>query len=341
MTPVRGRPTIVQVAEHAGVSIATVSRVLNGRSARPDSTARVLAAATELGYVPDATGRALRLGQSMQIAFAVDDVGNPVYVEMMRGVEAGLAGSGCRLLVASTGHAPQDLMSLVRGLSRGYADGLIISPLTRTPELAAALSHAPVPVVVVGDLRGADALDRVTTDSGAAIRLAYQHLVHTGRERIAFVSGPADTTPGAIRLAAFRAAASEFGASGPIVPAGAFTVTAGEQSWEALGRLRSRSRPDAVLAANDLLALGVMRAAISQGVTVPGRLAVAGVDDIEFARIYSPALTSVSLRAADRGELAARMLLDRLNASRQPARVARVEPELVVRQSTAGPRSDS
>ena len=94
------RPTVVEVADRAGVSIASVSRVLNGKPARPDTEDRVRAAVAELGYVPDATGRALKLGATMQVAFAVDDVGNPVYTEMMRGVEEGMAGSGARLLVA-------------------------------------------------------------------------------------------------------------------------------------------------------------------------------------------------------------------------------------------------
>jgi len=94
---VNRRPTVVEVADRAGVSIASVSRVLNGKPARPDTEDRVRAAVAELGYVPDATGRALKLGATMQVAFAVDDVGNPVYTEMMRGVEEGMAGSGAEV----------------------------------------------------------------------------------------------------------------------------------------------------------------------------------------------------------------------------------------------------
>lgn len=328
------RPTIVQVAARASVSIATVSRVLNGKLTRPDSTRRVLAAAAELGYVPDDTGRSLRLGRTLQIAFAVDDVGNPVYTEMMRGVEDGMSGSGSRLLVASTGHDPGDLLALVAGLSRGYADGLIISPLLRTPALIDALVHAAVPTVVVGSLDAGTALDTVRVDSAVGVLLAYRHLVDTGRRRIAFVSGPPDTAPGAARLAAFRVAGQEFGAAGPIVQAGGFTVAAGERAWTELAGFDGRSRPDAVLAANDLLALGVMRAAKSAGRKIPAELAVAGIDDIQFARVFSPALTSVSLKARERGELAARLLLDRIAAPDSPVRTEQVEPELIVRESS-------
>jgi LacI family transcriptional regulator len=328
------RPTVVQVAERAHVSIATVSRVLNGKLARPDSTARVLAAAAELGYVPDATGRSLRMGRSLQIAFAVDDVGNPVYTEMMSGVEDGMAGSGNRLLVASTGHQPADLMALVEELTRGYADGLIISPLRRTPELIRALVEAAVPTVVIGSLDVDAPLDTVRIDSGLGVRRAYQHLVDTGRRRIAFVGGPPDTAPGSARLRAFRLAGSEFGRVGPMVQADGFTVTAGERAWVELAAYTGRTRPDAVLAANDLLALGVMRAAKNAGRRIPSGLAVAGIDDIQFARIFSPSLTSVSLKARERGKLAARLLLERIAAPGIPPRTAQVEPELIVREST-------
>lgn len=328
------RPTVVEVAERAGVSIASVSRVLNSKLTRKDTEDRVRAAAAELGYVPDATGRALKLGSTLQIAFAVDDLGNPVYTEMMQGVEDAMAGSGSRLLVCSTGHDPQDLLALVRGLSRGYADGLIISPLRRTPALVDALVRAPVPVVVVGDLGDDTPLDRVRTDSRLGVMMAHRHLVDSGRRRIAFIGGPTDTAPGKSRLDGFRQACAEYGSAGPVIEASGFTVTAGEQAWPALGGIGQRSRPDAVIAANDLLALGVMRGALNAGRRVPGSLAVAGIDDIQFARIFSPSLTSVSLQARERGRLAAGLLLDRMAAPGSPPRTILLPPRLVVREST-------
>jgi LacI family transcriptional regulator len=324
------RPTVVEVARRAGVSIASVSRVLNGIPARPDTEERVRTAVAELGYVPDATGRSLKRGRTLQIAFAVDALDNPVYAEMMRGVEAGLGGSGARLLVSSTGRDPADLLALVDSLSRGYADGLIISPLRRTPEPTVALVGAPVPVVVIGDLGNAP-LDTVRTDSRQGVRLAYEHLRSTGRSRVAFVNGPADTAPGRARDQGFRTA-SQDDPAGPVVEAEDFTVAAGEQAWT---RLRSTGEPfDAVLAANDLLALGVMRAALNEGVRIPEEVAVTGIDDIAFARIFAPALTSVSLGAYERGRLAARLLLDRMASPAAPLQTVTVPPTLVIRAST-------
>ncbi len=292
---------------------------------------------TELSYVPNVTGRALKLGRALQVAFAVDALDNPVYTEMMRGVEQGLAGSGTRLLVSSTGREPADLLALVDSLSRGYADGLIISPLRRTPELTVALVGAPVPVVVVGDLGNAP-LDTVRTDSRRGVMMAYDHLVASGRRRIAFVNGPGDTAPGRARSEGFLAATVSGHTAGPVVEAADFTVAAGEAAWQKIAAAGPQAC-DAVLAANDLLALGVMRAAITAGVAIPEDLAVAGIDDIAFARIFSPALTSVSLGAFERGRLAAQLLTDRIAEPAGRLRTVTVEPELVVRSSSA-PRSN-
>jgi LacI family transcriptional regulator len=325
----------VEVADRAGVSIASVSRVLNGKPARADTEDRVRAAAAELGYVPDATGRALKLGATLQVAFAVDDVGNPVYTEMMKGVEEGMAGSGARLLVASTGHDLTDLVALVRSLSRGYADGLIISPLRRSPELVDALVNAPVPVVVVGDIGEGTPLDTVRTDSRRGVALAHAHLVETRRRRIAFVNGPADTAPGRARIEGYQQACEASGSPPLVVEVDDFTVHAGESAWSAIGGLGARQRPDAVIAANDLLAFGVMRAAHNARRRVPQQLAVVGIDDTQFARVFSPSLTSVSLGARERGREAARLLLERMDAPRMPPRTVRVEPRLVLRESSA------
>lgn len=331
------RPTVIEVAERAGVSIASVSRVLNGKGSRPETERLVRDAAAALGYIPDATGRSLKLGRNLQVAFAVDDVANPVYTEMMRGVEAGLRNSGQRLLVASVGHQLEDLIAIISSLSRGFADGLVISPLRRSPELIQALLDAPVPVVVVGNLGTEVPIDTVRTDSGKGVKLAFEHLADGGRQRIAFVNGPSETAPGAARSKGFESVAGgpRGSCAGPVVQAAAFTVEAGEQAWTQLQALPSRARPDAVVAANDLLAFGVLRAAVSAGRQVPTDLAVVGIDDTEYARIYNPSLTSVSLGAVRRGTLAAELLLDRMdNPSRAP-RTRRVNPRLVVRESSA------
>jgi LacI family transcriptional regulator len=334
------RVTVTEVAQRAGVSVASVSRVLNGIAARPDTEDRVRRAAEELGYVPDAAAKALKLGRPLQLAIAVDDIANPVYALMMHGVEAGLLGSGSRLLVSSTGRRPADLLELVEGMSRGYADGLIISPLRRTPELIDALAQAPVPVVVIGDIGDDERLDQVRTDSGLGVSLAYDHLVESGRSRIAFVNGPRDTTPGRSRSAGFVGAAERHRREVLVVEAEDFTVEAGEAAWPEVAGTAGR-RVDAVIAANDLVALGLARAALDAGRSIPRALAVVGVDDIGMASIFRPSLTSVSLGAHERGRLAAELLLRRMEHPGAPVETRFVSPQLVVRESTATPSTPS
>jgi len=168
--------------------------------------------------------------------------------------------------------------------------------------------------------------------------MAHAHLLETGRRRIAFVNGPADTAPGRARSEGYQQACAATGSTGPVVEVDDFTVAAGEEAWATLGALDPRRRPDAVIAANDLLAFGVMRAAHNARRRVPQQLAVVGIDDTQFARVFSPSLTSVSLGARTRGHEAARLLLGRMEAPKTPPRTVRVEPRLVVRESSAPAR---
>jgi len=336
------RATLVQVADLAGVSVASASRALNGMVASPETVAKVRAAAASLGYVPDATARSLKRGHSLQLAFAVDDVGNPVYVEMMRAIETVVSRSGYRLLVSSTGAGPADTVDLVRSLSRGYADGLVISPLRVTTELVSELQRAAVPVVVVGALPADVHLDTVLTNSARGIGLAVNHLLETGRHRIGFVNGPLDTTPGAARQRGFADAYTRAGLAADVHTvqevAKDFTVAAGRTAaLQLLDRHHDSTGAitlDAIVAANDLLAFGVIHAAVELGLGVPQHLAVVGMDDTELAGVFNPGLTSVSLGSAERGRHAAELLLARLMDPKLPARRVVVEPHLVTRGST-------
>lgn len=334
------RPTVSLVAERAGVSIASVSRVLNGLPASPQMAERVRQVAAELGYAPDAAARSLKMRRTDQLALAVDDIGNPVYVEMMRAIEAVVGPLGIRLVVSSTRSDPDGAVGVLRSLARGYADGLILSPLRMTDELAAELSRFRVPVVVVGKLPASLDVDNVRTDSARGIGMAVDHLVETGRRSIAFVNGPVDAVPGTARARGFANAVARHGvetADDLRIEADDFTFAAG---IEAGRELFARAAPEAVVCANDLLAVGVMRAAVTAGLRVPGDVAVTGMDDIDLASLYSPSLTSVSLRSGERGDRAARLLLDRLDDPDLPCRRATVGPRLVVRESTAGREDD-
>jgi LacI family transcriptional regulator len=326
------RPTISAVASAAGVSVASVSRVLNGLPATAEMTERVRRVAEELGYVPDARARSLKVGRTYQLTLAVADVGNPVYVTMMRAVENVVGAAGYRLVVTTTGPDVADEVALVRGMARGYADGLVISPLRVDDDLIKSIRECDVPVVVAGNVPAKAGVDTVRANSPKGIGLAVEHLLEGGRRRIAFVNGPADTVPGEARARGFAEATKRFGIE-PVhqVEAGDFTFAAGRIAG---AELFERHRPDAVICANDLLAVGVMHVLAERGLTVPDDVAVVGMDDSELAELSFPPLTSVNLGSAERGRRAAELLLARIaDSTRAPKRVV-VQPTLSVRRST-------
>lgn len=328
------RPTVARVAELAGVSVASVSRVLNGLPASDAVKERVNQAAAELGYRPNAFARSLKVRRSQQLAFAVADVGNPVYVEMMRAIEDETRVRGFRLLVSSTGGRTDDTLALLDSLDGGYADGLVLSPVRVDKELVDRLRQATYPMVVIGSVPDDVAVDNVRANSAGGVRMALEHLHEQGCRRIAFVNGPEDTVPGEARRRAFEQTAKALGldpSDDLRVEAGDFTLAEGRK---AAMTLLDRTSPDAVLGANDLLAIATMQVLAERALRVPDDVAVVGMDDTELAGVTTPALTSVGLGAHERGRVAARLLLDRLeDPDREPQRVT-VQPQLTVRHSS-------
>ncbi|MFI5694010.1 LacI family DNA-binding transcriptional regulator [Kribbella sp. NPDC051586] len=327
------RPTIAGVARAAGVSVASVSRVLNGLPATEEMAERVQRAVQELGYVPDARARSLKVGRTFQLTLAVADVGNPVYVTMMRAVEEVVSAAGYRLVVTTTGPDVVDEVALVRGMARGYADGLLISPIRVDEDLVKSIRECEVPVVVAGNVPAKAGVDTVRANSPKGILLAVEHLVAKGRHRIAFLNGPADTVPGAARSKGFADALKAHDLEpAALAEAADFTFAAGRAAAPAL--LTAAAGFDAVICANDLLAVGLMHELAAVGLEVPGDVAVVGMDDGELAEQCFPTLTSVNLGSAERGRRAAELLLARIEDNdRTPRRIV-VQPSLSIRRST-------
>lgn len=344
MVTTGGPPTVETIAERAGVSIASVSRVLNGHGARPETVRRVERAAAEVGYVPNAVARSLKGGRTKQLTFAVQDIGNPVYVEMVRQIQTITKAQGYRLLLHSTDAVAEDELAVVRSLADRTSDGLILCPIRITPEHVEALRTAAQPVVVIGSLPDEAPVDSVRADSVVGAELAVRHLAGTGRRRIAFINGPSDTVPGHNRRLGYGRALDACGlpADPRLTVTTEFTIEAGAR---ALDRLMEQEEAaagnpvDAVLCANDQLALGASQALHSLGLRIPEDVAVVGMDDTELARACWPPLTSVDLGSAERGRAAAEMLLERIGGQGPPVppRVRTVTPRLVVRASSPGP----
>ncbi|HEY1180191.1 MAG TPA: LacI family DNA-binding transcriptional regulator [Phytomonospora sp.] len=332
-----GPPTVRTVAAMAGVSIASASRVLNGHGASAETERRVREAAASVGYVPNAVARSLQAQRTDMLALAVEDIGNPVYVAMMRAIEEVAAGAGYRLQVHATGADVAGEVELLDGLARRYVDGLVISPIRITDAHLAALARVPTPVVVVGslpdDMPTAKPIDNVRADSHTGVGLAIRHLVEKGRRRIGFVNGPLDTVPGAARQAGYLDALDAAGL--PFDPAlvepADFHYAAGRAATR---RLLDRAEPDAILCANDLIAVGALHALLAAGKRVGEEVALVGMDDTDLAEMSFPQLSSVSLGSAERGRLAAELLLARLAEPARPAQRVTVAPTLVVRASS-------
>jgi len=333
---VREGPTITTIAKRAGVSIASVSRVLNGLPTRQETVRKVMAAAEELGYVPNSVARSLKSARTNQVAFAMADIGNPVYLAMVREIQPVLKAAGYRLVLHSTGADVGEEIEVLRSLGERYVDGLILIPLRVTDELVEAIAAARAPVVVIGSVPDGLRVDNVRTDSRTGLRLALDHLYALGRRRIGFVNGPLDTVPGAARAGAYRDALAALGLpyDPDLVEIGDFNRAEGAA---ATSRLLARAPDvDALMCANDLIALGALHVLRRAGRRVPQHVAVAGMDDIDLAADAWPAVTSVSLGSAERGRAAAELLLDRLRDGDREPRIITVPPRLVVRASTVG-----
>lgn len=328
------KSTVALVAQHAGVSVASVSRVLNGQPASPALAARVRASAEELGYSPDVSARRLRVGRTEQIGFAAADLGNPVYVSMMRTITDAVQGAGYRLVLSSTGAETAGQLQVLQDLDGSFVDGMILSPLRVDEELVRRLSGRRHPVVVIGSVPDDVPVDSVRADSATGVRLALEHLAAEGRRRIAFLNGPVDTTPGAARLAGYLQGCEALGLTTHAdlqVTADDFTYAAGLPAAE---RLVAQGSFDAVLCANDLLGAATLNVLGAHGVDVPGDVAVVGMDDTELAGIVRPALTSVDLGSTERARHAARLLLRRLDGYDGPHERVVVPPVLRVRASS-------
>ncbi|MCO5973540.1 LacI family DNA-binding transcriptional regulator [Actinoallomurus soli] len=329
-------PTITTIAARAGVSIASVSRVLNGLPTREETVRKVMAAADELGYVPNAVARSLKSNRTYQVAFAMADIGNPTYVAMVREIQPVLKAAGYRLVLHSTDGDVDDELDVLRRLGERYVDGLIISPLRGVAQRHLdLLTSAPAPVVVIGSVPEGTPVDNVRADSRAGVRLALEHLHGLGRRRIGLLNGPLDTVPGAARATAYTDALASLGLpyDPNLVEVGDFYRAEGAL---AARRLLERARPDALLCANDLIALGALDVLREERLRVPEDVALVGMDDTELATAAWPTLTSVGLGSAERGRRAAELLLDRLNDGAAAPRIVTVEPTLAVRASTEG-----
>jgi len=328
---------VKDVARHAGVSVGTVSNVIN----RPDlvsveTRTRVEAAIAALGYVRSESARQLRAGRSRVMALLVLDMGNPFFVDVARGAERVAREAGLMVMVCNSGQDPAEESQYLSHFAEQQVLGVLLSPIDGQHANVATLRRGKIPVVWVD--RGAETEEgcSVSVDDVLGGTLAVRHLIETGHERLVFVGASVELQQVRNRLTGARQALADAG-----LPAEALSVVETERLDIAAGRdagqrlLGLSSRPTAVFCANDLLALGVLQSLYAAGVRVPEDMAIVGYDDIEFAGAAAVPITSVRQPAFQIGRTSAELLIEESNdADRHKHQRVVYEPELVVRAST-------
>lgn len=331
--------SVRDVAARASVSVGTVSNVLN----RPDKVApatveRVLAAIQELGFVRNDAARQLRAGRSRSIGLVVLDVRNPFFTDIARGAEDRAARDGMTVLLGNSDENAEREGSYLDLFEEQRVHGVLISPLADDLPRLERLRSRGTPVVLVDRQVGDRSFSSVAVDDVVGGELAVRHLLDTGRRRIAFVGGPHSIRQVADRLEGARRAVAGTGASLEVIETSALTVLQGRAAGDAVHARPPAERPDAIFAANDLLAMGVLQALMMLGdVRVPDDVALIGYDDIDFASAAVVPLSSIRQPASLIGHTAVDLLLD--EAGRGPGfepRQVVFQPELVVRESTGG-----
>ncbi|NJQ01312.1 LacI family DNA-binding transcriptional regulator [Streptomyces zingiberis] len=342
------RPTLEAVAAHAGVSRATVSRVVNGgagvRAALRD---RVEQAVADLGYIPNSAARSLVTRRTGAVAVVVAEperrvFADPFFAQQLRGISRELAAHDIQLVLLLV-ERKADYGRIGRYLAGGHADGTLMFSLHHDDPLPAMAAESGLPAVF-GGRPGWPGAERdpdllyVDTDNRDGARQAVRHLLDRGRRRIVAVTGPLDQTSAADRLEGYRDA---LGGAGEAAP-GDFTAEGGERAMAEL--LERRPDLDAVFAGSDLMATGVLRALRARGLRVPQDVAVVGYDDMEGAAWSDPPLTTVRQEVEEMGRVMAALLLRRLGVTAPEAgdgggRAAPLAPvitaaRLVVRAST-------
>ncbi|MFC6593555.1 LacI family DNA-binding transcriptional regulator [Kitasatospora paranensis] len=329
---------IKDVARQAGVSVGTVSNVIN----RPDLVSadtriRVESAIAALGYVRSETARQLRAGRSRVMALLVLDMGNPFFVEVARGAEKVARENGLMVMLSNSGQDRAEEREYLAQFAQQQVLGVLLSPIDGNRTDLSALRRGGIPVVLVD--RGAEREEgcSVSVDDVLGGTLATRHLIETGNRRMVFVGGPLMLQQVQNRLAGARQAVAEAG-----LPPEALAVVETERLDIAAGRdagqrlLGLGHRPTAVFCANDLLALGVLQSLFAVGVRVPEDIALVGYDDIEFAGAAAIPITSVRQPAYQIGRTSAELLIAETVEEPDTHEHQRIvfQPELVVRAST-------
>jgi DNA-binding LacI/PurR family transcriptional regulator len=331
------RVTISDVALKAGVSKSTVSHVINKtRFVETETQKKVILAINELNYRPSGIARSLVSQRTRTAGLLISDVGNPFYHEVILGVEEVALANGYSVFLCNTSYDLERGMKLIHSLIDRSVDGVLFMSSSMSIEMVEEVVKNQIQAVVLDweNSQVQDLAATITIDFKTGIRQAVAHLVELGHEHIAYVSGPLNLWTARARRDAFRDSLEDLGLDphSALIIEGNLRIEGGYKAASQL--MNAKPAPSAVIAANDLTALGVLWAARNEGVLIPEQLSVIGLDDIDLASKITPPLTTIALPRFEIGKRAMQLLLDTIDHPAEAIRQQEVGTWLVVRNST-------
>lgn len=322
--------TIRDVARLAEVSVASASRAINGLDSVTEETrARVLAAAKMLRFVPHSGARSLSTMRTNTVGLVLPDLYGEFFSELIRGVDAAARERGLHLLVSNSHGDEVEAVTAMRSM-RGRVDGLLVMSPHVDGAIVADNIEDGLPIVLVNSDAAGSKFPAFRVDNFGGAHAITRHLIETGRRNIAHVAGPASNYEARERRRGYEAALA--GTQAPLVIEGDFTEDSGRAAATAL--VTGSTRPDAIFAANDIMAVGCLLALRETGLRVPEDVALAGFDDIPLARLVDPPLTTARIRISDLGRNALARLARSIESNDTAASLETTHPELIVRRSS-------
>ncbi len=339
---VKRKVNIKDVAARANVHPSTVSRVLNPSTrsmVSADVAVRVTDIANEMGYARSPLASGLRTGKSYTIGVIIPDLSNPVFPPVVRGIERTLGAEGYIAILADSDNNPKSERAIFDSMKSRRIDGLIMATAHIEDPIVSACIEEQMPVVLANRTTDAGNVSAVVNNDELGIRLAVSHLVELGHTRIAFVGGPENTSTGRDRRQAFENQANNgsFELDEELITScTAFTEEAGHEGMSTI--LDKGKNVTAVVAANDMLALGCYDALQERNLSCPEDISVTGFNDMPFVNRVSPPLTSLHIPHDELGVRAARLLLEEIRNPAFTVKTVRLDPTLIVRGSTCAPQ---
>lgn len=329
----RKKISIIDVARIAGVSPATVSRVLNKTAnVSPELSKRVMSAVKELNYVPDPFAHGMRTKRTRTIGLIISDITNPFFPELTRGVEDYVSSVGYSLILCNTDAEPRNEREYARLLLNKGVDGLMFTSLRVGIDVIRSILDEGIPCVLVGrKAEGIEGLNYVVTDNYKGGYIAGEYLFKLGHRRFVHVSGPLDNSAGKERLAGFLDALKKYGVADEdiVIINGDFTMEGGYKSAEKVIKLKPY--PSSIFFANDAMAIGALQKFWEERIDIPDVFSIIGFDNIKVSALIAPPLTTISQEIYEIGRLSAELLIKIIEGERGENII--LEPKLIERRS--------